>query len=81
MESIGFQASALKSQLTRANLNSKRDRRFALHASIEDLAQWMATPHSERTGVVVDAMELEGLLKHLRSQAIDQLGIAAHKEH
>jgi hypothetical protein len=68
LEGSGFWASAIRSFIVGIRLVVPRSFEMQTYGSIAELAQWMAPLHTARTGVTVNAGELEKVLANFRRQ-------------
>jgi hypothetical protein len=70
LEGGGFWASTLRSAITNMQLESRRTTAMAQYTTIDEVAAWMASVHSERTGVTVTALQLRVALRAARSEGV-----------
>lgn len=71
----GFWASTLRSFATGMRLVSPRSFAFAVHSSLQEAADWLPTPHFERTGVRLNRRELLQVL--VQTEAHSKRGLKA----
>lgn len=70
LEGSGFWASTLRSSITNMQLEARRATAIAQYTSIEEVAAWMASIHSERTGVAMTPLQLRVALRAARSEGV-----------
>jgi hypothetical protein len=65
-EGDGFWASGMRSAITNMRMESSQELVLRMHNSIEEAAAWLPAEHAERTGVRIEAAELEAALRRFR---------------
>jgi hypothetical protein len=66
----GFWASTLRSSIINIQLEARRATALGQFTSLEEVAEWMAPIHSQRTGVAVTALQLRVALRSARGDGV-----------
>jgi hypothetical protein len=61
----GFWASTMRSIVTALRVVGARDLDMRIHASVEDVAEWLPAVHLKRTGISIDREQLLSVLKQI----------------